>query len=382
MASTKKTKTGKAVQQYIQDVLGESSKAGEAAIAAGYPKQSRYTQAYLAGVPYLYQYGDEEQAQALGRMGELYGAYGEAGDYNKTNFADIEGMYGEAGQYDPTQYGLADYTTQNIQSRMTPYEELVSQRATARLKKAYDEGRGEREASAVRQGAFGGSGAAIQEEVARRNYLEQMADMNAQNLQSAYEAGVGLYGKEYADNLAAQQATEASRQFAKQTEMSGLEGIMGARQQTAAEEAAAKAAQFAALQGQGTAAQQQAALAEQQKNMQLANLAAMRQAGAQQEEYQLNKQEYGLDVAERQANMVAPISGGAIQQKEKNPSLAQNILGGVTAAAGVATGLGIGLQGGLVYADGGIVMLPYHTPQYNGGGLADLEPEYYSGYEY
>lgn len=380
--ATKKTTTGKAVQAYIKDVLDESSKAGDAAIAAGYPEQSRYTQAYMAGVPYLYEYGDEEQNQALSRMGDLYGAYGAAGGYNKTNFADIEGRYGAAGKYDPTQYGLANYTTQNIQSRMTPYEELVSQRATARLKKAYDEGRGEREASAVRQGSFGGSGAAIQEEVARRNYLEQMADMNAQNLQSAYEAGVGLYGKEFADNLAAQQATEASRQFGKQTELSGLEGVMAARQQTAAEEAAAKEAQFAALQGQGTSAQQQATLAEQKKNMQLANLAAMRQAGAQQEEYDLAQQEYPLSVAERQANMVAPISGGAIQQKEKNPSLAQNILGGISTAAGIATGLGIGRQGGLVYADGGIVMLPYHTPQFNGGGLADLEPEYYSGYEY
>ena len=165
-----KTPTGKSVQKYITDVLGTSTDAGKAAIAAGYPDQSSYTQAYLAGVPYLYQYGDAEQAQALGRMGDLYGAYGEAGGYNKTNFADIEGLYGAAGQYaptaygdieaqysgigaytptqygdiadqyratlgyDPREYGMSDYTTQNIQSRMTPYEELVSQRAAARLK--------------------------------------------------------------------------------------------------------------------------------------------------------------------------------------------------------------------------------------------------------
>lgn len=370
-----KTATGKSVQTYIKNVLGQSTNAGDAAIAAGYPDQSSYTQAYLAGVPYLYQYGDAAQGQALDRMGGLYDAYGAAGGYNKTNFGDIEGMYGAAGQYDPTQYALSDYTTQNIQNRMSPYEELVSQRATARLKKGYDEARGEREAQAARAGAFGGSGAAIQEELARRNYLEQMADMNATNLQSAFESGAGLYSKEMADQLAQQQATEASRQFGKNTEMAGIEGLMSARQQTAAQEAAAKEAQFAALQGQGTSAQQQATMAEQQKNMQLANLAAMQQAGQQQEGYQLSQQQYPLDVSTQQANMLAPLSGGAIQQKQNKPSTMQNILGGVTAAAGVASGLGLGAKaGGLMYSNGGYV--------YNGGGLADLEPQYYSGYEY
>lgn len=363
-----KTATGKSVQKYITDVLGTSTDAGKAAIAAGYPDQSSYTQAYLAGVPYLYQYGDTEQAQALDRMGGLYDLYGAAGDYNKTNFADIEDMYGAAGEYDPAQYEMADYTTRNIMDRMTPYEELVSNRAKERLKKAYDEGRGERETQALRQNAFGGSGAAIQEEVARRNYLDQMADMNATNLQSAYEAGVGLYGKEIADRLAAQRAEEESRQFGKQTEMSGIEGIMSAREQAAAQEAAAKEAEFAGLQGQGTSAQQQATLAQQKKDMQLANLAAMQQAGQQQQNEQLAKQEYGLDIAAKQANMVAPLSGGAIQTKANKPSTMQNILGGAAAAAGVASGLGIGFR------DGGYV--------YRGGGLADLEPQYYAGYEY
>lgn len=364
----KTTKTGKTVQQYIRDVLGGSSKAGAAAIAAGYPERSRYTEAYLAGVPYLYQYGDAEQAEALGRMGDLYGAYGRAGQYDMTNFGDIEGLYGAAGQYDPAQFEMADYTTKNIQERMSPYEELVSRRAQERLKRGYDEARGERELQAARAGAFGGSGAAIQEEVARRNYLEQMADMNAQNLQSAYEAGVGLYGKEIADRLAAQQAEEASRQFGKQTEMSGIEGIMAARQQRAAQIAAAKEAEFAALQGQGTSAQQQAALAEQRKNMQLANLASMQQAGRDQEAYELEKRQYPLYIYGQQSNILSPIQGaGAIQTKQKDPSMLQNILGGIAGGIGIGSGLGLFRQGGVVY---------------RGGGLADLEPEYYSQYEY
>ena len=377
-----KTKTGKSIQNYIKDVLDQSSKAGKAAINAGYPDESRYTSAYYAGVPYLYEYGDAEQRQALGRMGDLYGAYGRAGDYNKTSFGDIEGLYGAAGQYDPAQYEMADYTTRNIQERMSPYEELVSRRAAERLKKGYDEAGAERQAQALRAGAFGGSGAAIQEEVARRNYLEQMADMNAQNLQQAFESGVGLYSKEIADRLAAQQAEEASRQFGKQAEFSGLEGLMAARQATAAQEAAAKEAEFEALRGQGTSAQQQAALAEQRKNMQLMNLAAMQRAGQQQTEEQLARRGYALDVSERQANILAPMGGSAIQTRQKQPSLGQNILGGLAAGVGFGSGLGLFREGGLVYANGGVAYLPKRVMQYSGGGLADLEPEYYSGYEY
>lgn len=398
--ATKTTDTGKSIQDYIQTVLGNAQKAGQAAMTAGYPADSRYTSAYYAGVPYLYQYGDAEQNQALQRMADMYGKYGAAGAYNKTNFGDIEGLYSAAGGYDPAQFTMADYTTQNIQDRMSPYEELVSQRAAARLKKGYDEARGEREAQAQRARAFGGSGAAIQEEIARRNYLEQMADMNATNLQAAFESGAGLYSKEIADRLAAEGMEESSRQFGKQTEFSGLEGIMAARQQAAAQEAAAKEAQFAGLQGQAASAQQQAAMAEQKKNMQLANLAAMQQAGQQKEQTALDKAQYNLDIAGKQANILAPLSGGTtpVQTSKDKTSTTQDILGGLSTGAGIIQGLG-GLGGissglgnigsaisGLFGAAGGIVphglqRYAYGGYVYNGGGLADLEPEYYSMYE-
>lgn len=371
----KKTAVGQAVSKYVQGVLDDSTKAGDAAMAAGYPSDSRFTQAYYAGVPYLYQYGDEEAGQALDRMGNLYDAYGAAGSYNKTGYGDIAAQYGAAGKYDPTQYAQSDYTTQNIKSRMTPYEELVSDRARARLKKSYDEAGGERQAQALRAGAFGGSGAAVQEEVARRNYLEQMADMDAQNLQSAYEAGVGLYGKEMADNLAAQQATEASRQFAKQTEFSGIEGLMGTRNAEAAQEAAAKEAQFTALQGQGTAAQEQAALAQQKKNMQAQNLQAMQQAGAQQEQTILDRNEYDLGIASQQANILGAIQGSTtpVASTKNKSSPWQTALGVASGVAGIADA---------IFRDGGIVQLRYADggPVYTGGGVADIDPtRYYIG---
>jgi len=380
----KKTGYGRDLEAYVQDMLARAKAGAAAAQTAGYPAESSYTQAYYAGIPNLYMYGDPEQLEALQRTQGLYGAYGQAGQYDKTRFDDIGGMYTAAGQYDPAQFDMADYTAQNIQQRMSPYEELVADRQRSRLKKAYDEARGEREAQYARANAFGGSGQAIQEELARRNYLEQMADMDAQSLQAAFESGAGLYSKEIADRLASQQAGEASRQFGKQTEFSGLEGLLSTREQEAAQTAAAKEAEFAGLAGQTESTRQQAAMAEQRKNMQLANLGANQAAGQQKEERRLGELQYPLGIAALQGNVVGSLTGGssAIPQSTQKTSTLQNILGGASAAAGLASGIGDAATGirTLFGAGGGLVPngLQY---RYRGGALADFEPQYYDMYE-
>lgn len=375
--ATSSTTVGKNIENYVSGVLDRSTKGGDAAQTAGYPAESAFTQSYYAGIPSLYMYGDPEQAQALQRSQGLYDLYGDAGNYDKTSFADIAGMYGDAGEYDPAQFDMADYTAQNIQQRMSPYEELVSDRARSRLKKSYDEARGEREMQAIRSGAFGGSGMAVQEELARRNMLEQMADMDAQNLQSAFESGSGLYSKEIADRLAAQQAGEQSRQFGKQTELAGIEGLMSTRQQEAAQTAAAKEAELQGLQGQAQSVQQAAALAEQKKNMQLANLGALQSAGQQQQTNAMDQRMYPLNIAQQQANILGGLSGSTtpVQSTTQKTSLGQNILGGITAGAGLLQGLGgiSGIQNLFGFKAGGLVL--------RGGGLADLEPQYYDAYE-
>lgn len=374
----KSTKVGEAVARGTRSVLSSSEKAAKAALDKGYPKESKLTKKYYTGVKNLEKYGDTEAQQALNRTGRLYEKYGAAGDYDKTGFGDIGRMYRQAGDYDPSKFTMADYTTKSIKEHMSPYEKLVAEQEQKRLKKGYDEARGEREAQAARAGAFGGSGAAVQEEVARRNYLEQSEQMNARSLQAAYEAAVNTYGKEVADRLSSEQLAEASKQFGKQTELSGIEGIMAARQQTAGQVAAAKEAEFAALQGQGASAAQQAAIADQRKRMEAANLGALQSAGSQQQQNQLAQNQYGLDVAQKQANILAGTQGGVapLQAYEpKEPSIYQKIAAGAATAAGVISPFM--RDGGIVaphgYAYGGYV--------YRGGGLADLEPQYYDSYE-
>lgn len=453
MAST--TEVGKTVQNYTNKILQRSLGAGKQAVQAGYPATNQMTKDYYSGVKQLAQYGDKEAQQALERAVKTYKDYKQAGQYDQTDFGDIadlykqaglydqvyygdiEDQYGQAGeyaptdfsgagemylagaQYDPSQFLKADYTTQNIQERMSPYEELVAAQESKRLKKAYDEARGEREQQAVRAGAFGGSGAAIQEEVARRNYLEQMDQMNARNLQSAFESGAGLYSKEVQDRLAAQQAEEQSRQYgaglgmegiqgylsslqaqeaaaqfgkgaefqglagkmaargataeqiaaAKAAEFQGLQGLMGTRQQTAAQVAAAKEAELAALQGRTTNISQQAAIANQQKQMQLANLGALQAAGTQKQQNQLAAQMYPLSVRQAQANISAALQGNVAPLPSQEPSK-PGFLDYLGAAGSAALGIG-----SLFKRDGGLIR------RYNGGGLADFEPQYYDAYE-
>lgn len=326
-----KTSEGKSVSTYLKEQLAEARKAQQAALEKGYPSESALTQAYYAGIPSLYTYGDPEQAQALRRISDVYEGYGEAGGYDKTGygdiadlyrragvydktaygdiadlyrqaglydqtqFGDLEARYGAAGQYaptsyadieaqaaakagfDPSQFSRSDYTTRNIQERMSPYEELVAGRQKARLEKAYQEGRGQRELEYARSGIMmGGSGRFLGEELARRDYLDRLADLEAQSLQASYESAVGLYGKEFADRMAAEQAEEQSRQFAQQAGVRGIQDVLAARQASEASRQFGKGAEFQGIEGAMGARQQQAAQVAAAKEAELQGLAGLR----------------------------------------------------------------------------------------------------------
>ena len=422
-----KTETGKDVAKAIQKQLEQQQAAYEFAISQGYPDRSGFTDAAYQQLLKLSKAGNKEAKEALARSGRLFNQYRQAGNYDKTNFEDLERKYGkagkydameleglrrayrEAGQYDPSEFSRSDYRTQNIQERMSPYEQLVADRQRARLKRTYDEARGEREVQAARAGAFGGSGAAIQEELARRNYAEQLADLDAQSLQAGYEAAVQLYGKEVADRMAAETAEEQSRQFGKGAEFQGLQGVLAARQteeqsrqfgkgaefqgiggalaarqQTAAQVAAAKEAELESLRGMGASAAQQAALAQQAYNKQASTISALQQAGQQEEARNLAHNMYPMSVSQAQAGATGALFGGVQQvptQGQPNTNWFQTAASlGATAAAALETASDIwkGRRGGLVPSG-----LQRHrvVRRYNGGGLADLQPQYYSKYE-
>lgn len=359
-------------------------------------------------------------------FGDLEGRAAAASDYQKVGFDDVEGMARDANynktayndlersagvlsQYDTGEFSDEDYTTGNIQSRMSPYEQLVAERARQRLKRDYDEGRGERETEAARAGAFGGSAAAVKEMADRRNYRDALADLNAQSLQNAYQSAADLTSRADDSRNRAEVATEQSRQYGADMGMKGWEAqltarnatsneearksqqqlaqaeltgnlrsqsaaeeqaqtqyaLQGVSQQQAAREAAAnevaraKEAELAGIAGQGTSSQLMSGLSRQELDQYIAKSNAMNQAGMQAMDYELDKQEYPLSLMERNMNInTSAVSGTPLNTtpKASEPSGWERGLGIGMAGASILNNVAGAIDTGLDwFKDGGLI---------------------------
>lgn len=329
-------------------------------------------------------------------------------NYQTTDYGDLEDSAQYLGDYDPTEFESEDYTTEDIQSRMSPYEQLVAERARQRLLRDFNEGRGQREAEAARAGAFGGSAAAVKEMADRRNYREALADLNAESLQKAYESGAQLTQLADDSRYRSDAAQEEANQFAANLGLQGWEAQLTARnatsgenarlaqqqlsqaeltgnlrQQAAAEEAnqtqyalqgtaqqqtardaaanevaRAKEAELAGIAGQGTAAQLMGQLSDQELDQYMQKTNAMNQYGTQDMNYELTSQEYPLSLMERNMNInTSALSGTPLNTtpQESQPSTAQTWLGYAAAAAPIVktvADIAFGAAGGSVNPQG------------------------------
>lgn len=86
--------------------------------------------------------------------------------------------------YDPN--AVEKWTDASRQEYMSPYIQDVVNRAQAAAQRNFAESQGGRSAAAAKAGAFGGSRAAIADEVARRNYDQQFMDTTAQLMNQGY----------------------------------------------------------------------------------------------------------------------------------------------------------------------------------------------------
>lgn len=368
------------------------------------------------------EYGDiERKAQRAAEYDEVgfkdVEKMAKEADYEKTGFRDLEKKAGKLSDYDAADFSSEEYTTGDIRKRMSPYEKLVAERARQRLQRDYKEGRGQREAEAARAGAFGGSAAAVKEMADRRNYRDALKDLNAESLQRAFESGANLTTLADTSRARAEAAEEQSRQYGADLGMKGWEAqlgarsaeaseearqaqqqlaqtsaVAGARQAAAAEEAnqtqyalagveqlqkareasatetaRAKEAQLAGIAGQGASAAQLAGLSDQELKQYLAKTDAMETAGRREMDYQLDKQEYPLDLMQRNMNInTAAVGGGQIstQPNQSNPSGLEKAVGyaaalapAVGAAVNAADTIGgwlgaAGAAGGMATPDG------------------------------
>ena len=141
--------------------------------------------------------------------------------------------------YAPTDFGVGSFTDQGVASQyMNPFVENVIDVQRRRGQERFEEDvvPGLR-AQAVRQGAFGGSRAALQEGLMRGRLEEGLLDQEAALRAQAYQGAQGLYTTEAARQLKEQQLADTAAQQASRLGIAG--GELGLR----------SAAQLAALGG-------------------------------------------------------------------------------------------------------------------------------------
>ena len=124
--------------------------------------------------------------------------------------------------YNPNNVGA--WTDAQRSQYMNPYITDVIGRAQAGAQRNFNESQAQRDASAKNASAFGGSRSAISNEMARRNYDNQLADTTAGLLNTGY-------GNAQQQFNADRQAQEAARQYAAKLGMEGAQFGLQAGQQ-------------------------------------------------------------------------------------------------------------------------------------------------------
>lgn len=348
----------------------------------GRPDESQLTKDAYAQVAGIDEFGKDALGEAYDTSASLNDQYLAAKNYDKTSYNDIDQKAGQLGNWQAGDFSSSDYTTSDIQSRMNPYEELVAERKRQRLKRDYEEGRGQREMEAQRAGAFGGSQAAVKEMLDRDRYREALKDADAQSLYEAYQSGADLTKLADDSRNRAETAEEQSRQFGGELGIQALDRQQTARDATANETARAKEAEMAAIQGQGNAASQLAGIAQQQQGMELAAINAKNQLGQQEQQNRIEDQNYALDTIQKASDVYASgVSGTPVgSNKGSNPSTAANIMGYAATGASIFNSLGgmdtvgkIADGIGNLFRDGGYVApKPSLTINLADGGIVDL----------
>ena len=94
---------------------------------------------------------------------------------------------------------------EGVQQYMNPYMQNVVDIERRKAQEASDQQAAVLSGQAARQGAFGGSGAALQQRALRRDTAQQLGDIQAQGLNRAYEGAVNQYNQGISSGLAASQ---------------------------------------------------------------------------------------------------------------------------------------------------------------------------------
>ena len=201
-----------------------------------------------------------------------------------TQYAASAGARAGDIQYQPqTNFGAPSFTQPGLAGLyMSPYAQNVVDIQKREAQRQADIAGQQQQAGAVKSGAYGGSRQAILQAEANRNLATQMGDIQKAGSQAAYEQAQNLYNTEAQRQMAAQQATEQSRQYGAGLGLQGLSTQLQAAQQLGSLGAEQMGQQQAIINAMQSVGQQRQALNQQQLSQQYQDFLTQKQYPYQQ----------------------------------------------------------------------------------------------------
>jgi hypothetical protein len=230
-----------------------------------------------------------------------------------TQYAASAGARAGDIQYQPqTNFGAPSFTQPGLASLyMSPYAQNVVDIQKREAQRQGDIANQQLQAGAVKQGAFGGSRQAILQAEANRNLAQQMGDIQKAGSQAAYEQAQNLYSNEAQRQMAAQQATEQSRQYGAGLGLQGLSTQLQAAQQLGSLGEQQMSQQQAIINAMQNVGQQRQAMNQQQLSQQYQDFLTQKQHPYQQIAF-LQEMLKGVPTQSTQSIYQAPASTSAM----------------------------------------------------------------------
>lgn len=126
---------------------------------------------------------------------------------------DAQNTMGGIAAYQPGQITTQGIPQMDVQGYMNPYTNNVLDVQKQRAMQNFQEQQQGRDTQAVQAGAFGGDRRFVQNSLAQRDLNNQLNDINATGLNTAYNTATSLYEQDQGRNLQGQTANEDARRL-------------------------------------------------------------------------------------------------------------------------------------------------------------------------
>lgn len=246
--------------------------------------------------------------------------------YGQMDFQSVDPSLMGYGQIGAQRVGTQQFPGTDLSGYMNPYVGNVIDRMQAATQRNFLESQGSRDTAAQRAGAYGGSRAAIENILARRNLDTQLGDQTASLLNQGYQQAVGQFNQDQQRSL---QAALANQGTALTADQANLQAMMQAGMQN--QEAIMRAQQL----------NQQAGLTSGQANLQAMMQSEMANQEAANRAQQLNQ---GANLTASQANLEAMMRSNLANQDAIMRARLANQQAGLQGADIGLRGLGLANQ--------------------------------------